>query len=222
MPDFASICRNIDYEFNNRELLIQALTHSSVTRNKHKNYERLEFLGDRILGMTIAHLLYNMFPNDDEGKLSRRFTQLVRAETVAEMARRLKLDEYIVAQDKETSTRMNVLCDVCEAIIGAIYIDSDIASAISFVEKHWNGFLAANVPAQKDHKTSLQEYLQKHKQSFPMYEVIEKSGEEHNPLFKVKVSSENGYFALGDGHSKKEAEQNAALELLKILEEKDE
>ncbi len=220
MPDTALVCQNIGYTFNNEELLVQALTHSSVTGDKHKNYERLEFLGDRVLGMTIAHLLYNMFPNDSEGKLSRRFTQLVRAETVSEMARRLKLNEYVLTQDKETTESMNVLCDVCEAVIGAIYIDSNIDTAIRFVEKHWEVLLKQNVTAKKDFKSRLQEFLQKHKQPFPVYEIEQKSGEEHNPLFKIKVSCENGCFAFGVGHSKKEAEQNAALELLKVLEEK--
>ncbi len=219
MLNFEAIYKNIGYSFNTKELLIQALTHSSITGNKHKNYERLEFLGDRVLGMTIAHLLYKNFPNDREGELSRRFTYLVRAETVAEMARRLKLNEYIVAQDKDTIERTNVLCDVCEALIGAIYIDSDINKAIDFVEKHWKVFFDNKLEAKKDFKTTLQEYLQKHKQPFPVYEILEKSGEEHNPVFKIKVTSSDNHFAIGEGHNKKEAEQKAAENLIKILEE---
>ena len=219
MFDFEQIYHNIGYTFKNKELLARALTHSSITGNKHKNYERLEFLGDRVLGMTIAHLLYNIFPNDSEGELSRRFTQLVRAQTVADMACRLKLTEHIATQDKATAEKTNVLCDVCEAVIGAIYMDSDINSAINFVEKHWKVLFDKNLVAKKDFKTSLQEYLLKHKQPFPLYETVEKSGEEHCPIFKIRVSCQDGHFAFGEGHSKKEAEQIAAEKLLNILEE---
>lgn len=218
MPDIKLLSRNLGYTFKDEHLLQQALTHSSVSGNKHKNYERLEFLGDRVLGMTIAHLLYNIYPNDREGELSPRFNRLVCAETVAETARRLKLNEYIIAKDRDIIERTNVLCDVCEAVIGAIYIDSDINTAIGFVEKHWQPLFNKNLTAQKDFKTALQEKLHKLKQPFPVYEIMEKTGKEHNPLFTIKVQCEDGRFALGQGHSKKEAEQHAAKELLQILE----
>ena len=220
MFDLQKISDNIGYTFKNMQLLQQALTHASMTANKHKNYERLEFLGDRVLGMTVAHLLYAQFPNDSEGQLSQRFNQLVCADTAAQMARNLKLNEYISAKDKEVVQSVNVLCDVCEAVIGAIYIDSDIDTAISFVEKHWSPLFNKNLTAKKDFKTQLQERLHKLKMPFPEYEVIEKSGEEHNPLFKIRVSCADGKFAYGEGHNKKEAEQHAAEKLLKVLEEK--
>ena len=220
MFDPQKIYENIGYKFNNEQLLQQALTHGSVTGNKHKNYERLEFLGDRVLGMTIAHLLYSYFPNDSEGELSQRFNQLVCAETAAQMARTLKLNEYVVAKDNEVIQSVNVLCDVCEAVIGAIYIDSDIDRAIAFVEEHWSPLFNKNLTAKKDFKTQLQEKMHKLKMPLPQYEVEEKSGEEHNPLFKMKVSGADGLFAYGEGHSKKEAEQHAAEKLLKILEGK--
>ena len=123
MFDLQKISDNIGYTFKNMQLLQQALTHASMTANKHKNYERLEFLGDRVLGMTVAHLLYAQFPNDSEGQLSQRFNQLVCADTAAQMARNLKLNEYISAKDKEFVQSVNVLCDECEADIGEIYID---------------------------------------------------------------------------------------------------
>lgn len=218
MLDFKTIYKNIDYNFQNEQLLKQALTHSSITGNIHKNYERLEFLGDRVLGMTVAHLLYNRYPNDKEGELSQRFNRLVCAETVADMARKLKLDMYIIAKDKDIAYSVNVLCDICEAVIGAIYIDSNINSAINFVEKHWNCFFDEALTAKKDFKTSLQEFLHHKKQPLPNYEIAEKTGEEHNPTFKIKVSCVDGKYAFGSGHNKKEAEQHAAEELLKILE----
>lgn len=214
------ISENIDYTFKNEQLLKQALTHGSITGNKHLNYERLEFLGDRVLGMTIAHLLYSHFPNDKEGELSQRFNRLVCAETVADMALHLNLHKYISAKDNEVIQSVNVLCDVCEAIIGAIYIDSDIDTAITFVEKHWSPLFNKNLTAKKDFKTQLQEFLHKLKLPLPIYEVAEKIGEEHNPLFKIKVSSADGKFAYGEGHNKKEAEQHAAEKLLLILKGK--
>lgn len=220
MADFKDLYAHICYTFKNEELLKQALTHSSVSSNKHKNYERLEFLGDRVLGMTVAHLLYNTFPGDREGELSQRFNRLVCADTVADTARRLKLNEYIIAKEKDIIESVNVLCDVCEAVIGAIYIDSDIDTAIAFVEKHWKPLFNKDLTAKKDFKTALQEKLHKLKQPFPIYEVVSKTGEEHNPLFEIKVSCQDGHFAFGEGHSKKEAEQAAAEKLLKLLEEK--
>ena len=220
MFDFETIYKNIGYKFQTKELLIQALTHSSITGNKHKNYERLEFLGDRVLGMTIAHLLYNQFANDSEGALSYRFNQLVCADTVADMARRLKLNEFLLVREKEVAESTNVLCDVCEAVIGAIYIDSNIENAISFVEMHWKDLFNKDLKARKDFKTRLQEKLHKLKLPLPVYDTAEKSGTEHNPIFKVIVTSADGNSACGQGHNKKEAEQHAAENLLKILEEK--
>ena len=219
MLDHEKIAQNIGYQFKNKELLIQALTHSSITGNKHKNYERLEFLGDRVLGMTIAHLLYNTFPNDSEGSLSQCFNRLVRAETVADMACRIKLNEHLLVKEPEIAQSVNVLCDICEAVIGAIYIDSDITKAINFVEQHWKELFNKDLTAKKDFKTSLQEKLHKMKEPFPVYEITEKTGSEHNPMFKIKVSCADGHFAFGEGHNKKEAEQAAAEKLLKILED---
>ena len=219
MFDCDKIAQNIGYKFNNNALLAQALTHSSITGNKHKNYERMEFLGDRVLGMTIAHLLYNTFPNDSEGALSQRFNQLVCAETVASMARKLKLNEYLAVKERDIAQSVNVLCDICEAVIGAIYIDSDINSAIAFVEHHWKELFNKDLKAKKDFKTSLQEKLHKLKEPFPVYETAEKTGSEHSPIFKIRVSCADGRFAYGEGHNKKEAEQAAAEKLLKLLEE---
>ncbi len=208
----------LQYHFNNPRLLQQALTHSSVTGNEHKNYERLEFLGDRVLGMTMAHLLYKMFPSDREGALAQRHVKLVRAEMVAEVARRLHLEDYIIARDKETANNMNVLCDVGEAIIGAIYIDSNIEEAISFVERNWTDMIDKNLGSQKDAKTLLQEKFHALKHESPIYEVIEKSGTEHEPVFKIKVAFDDEKFAIGNGKNKKMAEQQAAAKLLEIME----
>ena len=204
----------MQYKFNNERLLQQALTHSSMTGNEHRNYERLEFLGDRVLGMTMAHLLYKMFPHDREGVLAQRHVKLVCAEMVAEVARRLHLDKYIITKKKETAQSVNVLCDVGEAVIGAIYIDSNIEEAIAFVERNWRDMIDVDMGAQKDYKTRLQEKFHSMRLPSPVYEVVEKSGSEHLPVWRVKVALDEQTYAFGEGHNKKTAEQQAAAKLL--------
>ncbi|MBR1824978.1 MAG: ribonuclease III [Alphaproteobacteria bacterium] len=211
--------QRLQYKFHNPKLLQQALTHSSVTGNERRNYERLEFLGDRVLGMTMAHLLYKMFPDDREGSLAARHVKLVRADAVAEVVKRLKIDEYIIAKDRETTQSINVLCDVGEAIIGAIYIDSNIEQAIAFVERNWCGMIdMAETGSAKDYKTQLQEKFQAQKLPVPVYEVLAKVGTEHEPVFTIKVALNNEVFALGYGKNKKSAEQQAAQNLLQKME----
>lgn len=206
----------LQYQFKNIKLLQQALTHSSITGNEHRNYERLEFLGDRVLGMTMAHLLYNRFPNDREGALAQRHVKLVCAEAVADVVKRLHIDDYIIAKDKETAQRTNVLGDIGEAIIGAIYIDSDIEQAIAFVERNWE-YMINEAGAQKDYKTRLQEYFHAQKLPLPTYELVAKDGTEHEPVFTIRVALNEKTFAFGKGKNKKQAEQCAAEELLKMI-----
>jgi ribonuclease-3 len=212
----------LQYRFRNPKLLQQALTHSSVTGNEHRNYERLEFLGDRVLGMTMAHLLYKMFPHGREGELAQRHVKLVRAETVAAVVKKLHIDEYIIAKDKDTIQSTNVLCDVGEAIIGAIYIDSDIEQAIAFVERNWRDMIdMADSGSAKDFKTRLQEKFHTLKLGFPTYELISKEGSDHNPLFTVRVAQSDNVYAGGHGKNKKLAEQQAAEKLLQLMDGKD-
>jgi len=206
----------LQYQFKNIKLLQQALTHSSITGNEHRNYERLEFLGDRVLGMTMAHLLYNRFPNDREGALAQRHVKLVCAEAVADVVKKLHIDDYIIAKDKETAQRTNVLGDIGEAIIGAIYIDSDIEQAIAFVERNWE-YMINEAGAQKDYKTRLQEYFHAQKLPLPTYELVAKDGTEHEPVFTIRVALNEKTFAFGKGKNKKQAEQCAAEELLKMI-----
>lgn len=208
----------LQYKFKNLRLLQQALTHSSVTGDEHRNYERLEFLGDRVLGMTMAHLLYNMFPNDREGELAQRHVKLVRADAVAEVVKKLKIDEYIIAKDEETKQSINVLCDIGEALIGAIYIDSNIENAIAFVERNWAEMIDKHSGSEKDFKTQLQEKFHVLKLPSPIYEIIAKDGSEHEPIFTIRVAKDEHLFALGKGKNKKMAEQQAAEKLLHLME----
>ena len=207
----------LKYNFNNPKLLQQALTHSSVTGNEHRNYERLEFLGDRVLGMTMAHLLYKMFPDDKEGNLAQRHVKLVCAEAVAQVVKKLGVENFIVAKDKETVSSINVLCDVGEAIIGAIYIDSDIEQAIAFVERNWSDIIDKDSGSEKDFKTRLQEKFHILKLASPVYEIIAKEGSEHEPVFTIKVALNESIYAMGKGKNKKIAEQQAAANLLEKM-----
>lgn len=209
----------LGYHFKDKSLLKQALTHSSKTGNVAKNYERLEFLGDRVLGVAMAHLLFNMFPKEKEGNLSPRHTRLVRKETVAQVALSLKLNEYINAEPKEICLNENVLCDVAEAVIGAICIDSNFETAINFVDKHWKFLINQSAKPQRDNKSVLQELAHRLKSNTPEYEMLRKEGTEHEPYFFVRVKVEAMGEAIGSGKSKKLAEQDAALRLIKKYEE---
>ena len=149
--------KNLQYHFNNQHLLHQALTHTSKTGKLSENYERLEFLGDRVLGVAVAEMVYRVFPAEPEGSLSQRFMALVCKETVAEMALKLGLDRYIMAESVDVHHNDNVLCDVCEAVIGAMYLDGGCQTAIDFVQERWRPLVDTHTRPPKDAKTLLQE-----------------------------------------------------------------
>ena len=213
----SSIEQQLKYKFNNYKLLETALTHGSVNSNVSKNYERLEFLGDRVLGMVVASMLYKIFPNEPEGSLSQRFTALVCRETVAEVAKNIGLDKFMFVAENDIRDNENVLCDVCEAVIGAIYIDSGVIDAIKFVEEHWRELIDNKIAPPKDAKTTLQEVAHAKGLSAPMYKILDKSGPEHEPVFLVEVRLSEELFAQGNGHNKKLAEFDAATKMLRQL-----
>ena len=207
----------LGYNFNDRKLLFRALTHSSVTGDLSANYERLEFLGDRVLGVAVAAMLCRLFPSEPEGNLSQRFMALVCKETVSEVALDLGLDKYIRAEGIDVKNNDNVLCDVGEAIIGAIYTDSGCMQAIEFVEKHWGALINTHTNPPKDAKTSLQEYAHSKGWNTPKYTEVGREGTEHNPIFSMKVVVNGQDEQIGKGHNKKLAEQDAAQKMLKAL-----
>ncbi len=209
-----NIEKNIGYTFKNKSLLEQALTHSSITQNINQNYERLEFLGDRILGLTIAEMLYTTFPNEPEGELACRFVPLVSKEGVAEVVTNLGLPKYIKVQMEEIRTSQNVLCDIGEALIAAIYLDSkDLNLVKTFIINNFKPLIDLKSRPHKDFKTSLQEVLHTKGYDAPLYNIIEKTGSEHEPHFLIEVSVKD-HKAQGEGKNKKQAEQNAAKNLL--------
>ena len=208
----------IGYKFKNISLLHQALTHSSCSGKVSENYERLEFLGDRVLGLSIASLLYNIFPHEPEGSLSQRHTGLVCKETVAMVAKTLQLDKYMIVANEEIRDNENVLCDVCEAVIGSIFIDGDCVEAIKFVNQHWRELIDKNVAPPKDAKTALQEVAHAKGRGVPVYKLEGREGSEHEPIFYMSVSLKGVAPEVGEGRNKKLAEQEAAAKMLKKLE----
>lgn len=207
----------LKYSFNDKTLLVKALTHGSITSDIEANYERLEFLGDRVLGEAVAHLLYNIFPQEPEGNLSQRFVRLVRKETVADVALSLGLDKFMNVANDDLRKNVNVLCDVCEAVIGAIYIDGGSLASIEFVNNHWRELIDKNVEPPKDAKSKLQEIAHMKGFGVPQYKIIGREGNEHEPIFEVEVSLGLGKSVSAKGKNKKMAEMAAAKALLEKI-----
>lgn len=209
----------VGYTFDKPSLLEEALTHPSLSGSH--NYQRLEFLGDRVLGLAVATLLLETFPAEAEGKLNRRFTALVRRETLAEMARELKLDQELKltpgAETEGTRSKEAVQADVTEAVIGAMYLDGGYEVAEAFIRKHWAPLMKEGPSVHKDHKTQLQEWCQARGLPLPFYKMVDRSGPDHSPVFTIEAIVENKGSAFAKGSAKRQAEQAAAAELLAAL-----
>ncbi len=205
----------IKYKFRNPDLFLLALTQSGV--DSDHNNERLEFIGDRVLGLSVASLLYEMFPNETEGDLARRHATLVSTDTLAKVAKDLGIAAEIRHGHMTAGRTKHILADAMEAVLGAIFLDGGFEEANKVVVDIWANLAKAEVAVPKDFKTALQEFVQKNsKGELPIYEMIEEIGAAHNPIFTVKVSA-MGSCAIGKGASKKQASLVAAEELLKIL-----
>ena len=205
----------LKYTFNDKSLLETALTQSGA--NAEHNNERLEFVGDRVLGLTVAEMLYTMFPNESEGELARRHAMLVSTETLAAVANEMDF-AHRVHHGHMTAGRINhILANAVEAVLGAIFIDGGFDAARSVIVNIWHDLALADAVAPKDPKTTLQELVQrKSNGDLPVYEYLDQTGAAHNPTFNVRVTA-LGKTATGSGTSKKTASINAAEELLKIL-----
>lgn len=205
----------LNYTFKNPQLLELALTQSGVD-SAHNN-ERLEFIGDRVLGLTIAALLFEMYPDENEGELARRHAMLVSTETLASVADKLNLASHIRHGHMTGGRIRHIMANAMEAIFGAIFVDSGFESARDVILSHWRALAAADATAPKDAKTALQELVQKQDDgALPVYEFLEQTGASHNPVFHVRVTA-LGRTADATGPSKKVASINAADALLKIL-----
>jgi len=220
----ARLSKNIGYSFKKNTLLIQAITHRSA---KGQHNERLEFLGDSILGFVIAEVLFEQFPNHDEGDLTRMRSSLVKGVTLAEIGRDFNLGEYLILGPGELKSgghrRESILEDAIEAIIGAVYLDSDIIVCKALILTWFAKRLSAIKPGheQKDPKTRLQEYLQGRKISLPVYDVIDTTGQSHNQQFTVRCSTQViDREVVAKGTSRRKAEQEAAQQVLAIIDER--
>lgn len=212
--------RTIGHRPNDLSLFERALTHSS--RADAEDYERLEFLGDRVLGLAIAAWLYELFPDEPEGKLSRRLNALVARETCADVARQLGLGGRVrlgkQARDDGASDSDNVLGDVVEALLGALYLDAGLDTAIAFVRTSWGERVNAQDKAPKHPKSALQEWAAANEKKPPVYSLAHRAGPHHAPRFTVEVEIAGVGKASAGGLSKQEAETEAAKALLDQLQ----
>ncbi len=215
----------LDYRFSRPELLDEALCHSSLAMTQAEptpSNERLEFLGDRVLGVVVAQLLFERFPGENEGALARRHAELVRKETLARVAESLDLGLHlrIARSEEETGGRSNpaILADACEAVIAALYLDGGFDAAARFVRGRWAPLMEEDLTPPKDAKTALQEWAQGRGMPLPDYRETGREGPPHAPTFRIEVSLPGEESAVAEGGSKRAAEQAAAQLLLERLE----
>jgi ribonuclease-3 len=213
----------LGHRFRRAELLLEALTHSSAAVQRAHDYQRLEFLGDRVLGLVVAELLWRSYPKEAEGALTRRLAELVRRETLAEVCDDAGLGPHIrlSAGERRSGTRTSrrLRADVTEAVIGALYLDAGIPAARRFVEKYWAKRVEAEPRPPKDPKTALQEWAQQHGVGLPRYETVGVEGPDHRRTYKVVATVKGQEPAEGVGSSKRAAQVNAAAALLARLTE---
>ena len=221
----------IGYEFANRELLDEALTHPSALAPEprrgrrrvpaKRGYERLEFLGDRVLGLVVADCLWRRFEGEPEGDLARRHTHLVRREALVRVAERIGLGGCLFLSQSEAAVggagNPGILADACEALIAAIYLDGGFDAASAFVRRFWDPLMEEMDEPPRDPKTALQEWAQGRGLALPAYELVATSGPDHAPLFTVTASVVGGDPATASGSSKRIAEARAAAMLLERL-----
>lgn len=210
----------LGHHFKDRNLLKKALTHASVRQAsaKRRDNERLEFLGDRVLGLAVAELLNETYPSASEGELARFYNRLVRGGTCAEIARELKVGPSLMLSESEAGSggreKETILADACEALLGAIFLEAGYAKASAVVRAHWAGRLEKSPADAADAKSVLQEWAQGQGLDLPIYVEVAREGPDHAPRFTAEVTIKGKKPARGEGASKRAAEQAAATSLL--------
>ncbi len=206
------------YRFNDAGLLKQALVHSSATSKRGKSNERMEFLGDRVLGLILADMLLQTFPDEDEGEIAYRFTALAQRDALARVADAIGLADRLTLSTGEhlTGGRENpgLLADAVEAVIAAIYRDGGLEAARTFIATHWTEMMRENRRPPKDAKTTLQEWAQGRGLPLPKYTITSRDGPDHQPVFTVAVTVKGHDAVEGSGANKRAAEQAAAEAIL--------
>lgn len=219
--DLAGLETALGYSFHNPALLAQALTHSSAAASHDQSNERLEFLGDRVLGLTVAGLLLETFPDEDEGQISYRFSALVMSPTLARVAAVVGLPPHVRLSESEQTAggrdNPTLLANCCEAVIAAIYLDGGLEAAQGFVRRHWRGLMDEAAEPPKDAKTLLQEWAQALGLPLPRYRIAGQKGPGHAPVFLVEVAVQDRPPAQAEGPNKRAAEQAAAALMLRRL-----
>ena len=215
---YQNLEKKIKVNFKNKKLLIKSLTHKSY--DNLDNNEKIEFLGDRVLGLVIAKKLLEIYPDEKEGILDKKFASLVNKNTCLEIAKNLNLQKYILIykpKNKNVPIEDKVIADACEALIGAIYLDKGYTVTEKIILSLWKKHIDESVVTQIDAKTKLQELSLKKFRKLPIYKTISNTGPRHKPIFKVGVKLIDTKFYISEGKSKKEAEQNAAILCLNNL-----
>ena len=207
----------IKIKFKNLNLLETTITHKSY--NKYNNYEKLEFLGDRVLGLIISKKLLDLYPNDNEGTLDKKLASLVNKNKCFEVGKTLTLQKFILVGNskKKFNIENKIISDCCEALIGAIYLDKGFDIAEKFILNMWKDFIKLSTITQIDAKTKLQEYSLKKFKLLPIYKIISNTGPRHKPNFKVLVKLKDKNYAEASGNSIKNAQQSAAKLILKNI-----
>ena len=204
--------KKIKINFKDKDLLLRTLTHKSF--NKEINYEKLEFLGDRVLGLIISKKLIEIYPDEKEGNLDKKFASLVNKKTCLEIAKKIELDKYVLTFNVKIKKKIvedKVLADSLEALIGSIYLEKGFNSVEKVILNLWSDHIKNSIITQIDAKTKLQEYSLKKFKKLPTYKLISNTGPRHKPLFKVGVKLIDTKLYIAEGKSKKDAEQNAAI-----------
>ena len=207
--------KKLKIKIKNKSLLVNALTHKSA--NQTYNNEKLEFLGDRVIGLILSKKLYDLYPNENEGILDKRFAKLVNRNTCANIAWSIGIKDFLITGNQKKKILREdekILSDLCEALIGAIFIDRGFDYTKKFVLQIWDSEIKKSYFTVLDAKTRLQEHSLKLFRKLPIYILLSSKGPRHNPTFKISVSINGTKNFIGFGNSKKEAEQNAAQKLL--------
>ena len=220
MNELSELQKIIGYNFKDSKLLTEALTHSSFAKEK-ENYERLEFLGDRVLGLIISSEIYKRFEKDDEGELAKKLSILVCKDTLKKIANNIYLKNYLkLSNEIKNSSIDSIKANSLEALIAAIYLDSDLNTTTKILIKLWNNEIQEIDLSNHDPKSRLQEWCMKRNNKLPVYSLLKKVGPEHEPEFTIEVRYNENLFASAKGKNKQDAEVNAAKKLLHKIEKR--
>lgn len=212
----------LNYQFKDVTLLKQAFTHSSLIVD-HRNNERLEFLGDRVLGLVMAKALYSQFTRATEGELAARQAYLVSRDALDQVGQSLNLKSYIQVAKKQrgrgTLNNKSMVADACEALIAALFLEGGFEVAESFILRFWAALLQNAGSLQRDAKSLVQEWIQGRGKPAPIYKLVQQTGPDHDPIFQISAQIDGFEPVMGEGRSKREAEQQAAQKILLLIRE---